>query len=85
MKTRTYKELLIILRDNLKKCIDSYGMCYAINDLFFDDIITEEECNKLNNYLDNNKPRNVRDDSYWLKAGLLKPRIEWLNKQINKL
>jgi hypothetical protein len=60
MKTRSIKELLIILRDNLEYCLKNNeydgGMCAAIisiNDL------SPEETDILKAYLDANKPRNA--------------------------
>ena len=106
MGTRTTKELLIILRDNLEEYFDLYyengGMCLVITDLYGYGIITDDEETILFEYLENNKPRNanIRYKKYkdgggdfalfsnrlhWWKPRAVKPRLKWLNQQINKL
>ena len=81
---RSIKELLIVLRDNLKDYFDLYcnGMCLVIKELYWHDLISEEEESILTNYLEDNKPI---DQMYWFVPGEIEPRLEWLNQQIEKL
>lgn len=98
METRSIKELLIILRDNLTKCIPTHadGLCNAILYLAMYTYISVEERHILTEYLYSHKPRlrckirrivysNTHESLYWWTPGYIKPRLKWLNKQINKL
>mgnify|MGYP001576910159 CR=1 FL=1 len=63
MKTRSIKNLLIIVRDNLKiyfqKDIENGGMCAVIEDLNKEGIISWPEREQLMSYLDNHIPQNA--------------------------
>ena len=104
-KERTTKELLIILRGNLKKLFvkntDNGGMCSVIYDLWILKLISFEERGSLLIYLDDHTPESayVRRIKYggeydrkgykvgrfWWKPRAIKPRIDWLNQQIEML
>lgn len=63
METRSMKELLIILRDNLESCFKKDntlgGMCATITYLKHHLIISVDEEYKLKGYLMDNKPKNA--------------------------
>ena len=89
---RSIKELLIILRDNSKivnKSIEyprlSGGLCKEALHIFNIDIISTSEYITLINYMSSNRPKKTHRFDYWWKKGYWKPRLKWLNEQINKL
>ena len=77
------------------------GICSVIYQLSSYEIISAEEREILLNYLKNNKPpsavkrkkiyKGIVDpygfllEDHWWKPRVVKPRLNWLNKQINKL
>jgi hypothetical protein len=77
------------------------GLCSVIHYLYHNDEITFDERDRLLNYLSDNKPRNakIREKKFvgqcdhegwnlgihWWKPKAVKPRINWLNKQIDKV
>lgn len=90
---RTIKELLEVLLDNTKYY--ATGLCEWAADLKHREIITSEELFVLLHHIERNRPkfswynffRNYDSQSrvfYW-PEGHLKPRIEWIKKQIKKL
>ena len=90
---RPIKELLIILRDNarvestwfgLKQRIGR-GLCSEIAYLKRYAIITNRESCTLVNYMEDNRPSNTLVFDFWWKVRLWKPRLKWLNEQINSL
>ena len=93
MKTRTTKELLIILRDNLEDYLKEGvpGLCLVIDELFYDGIISGQENEILDNYFESNKPayalfrEKQHKDDFWWKPGKIKHRRRWLNQHIDKL
>ena len=79
---------------------DNGGICGVILDLTRHNIISNNEWAILTKYLNDNKTRNAykREKQYpdffggefnlgrhWWKPRAVKPRINWLNKQIDKL
>lgn len=104
-KERTIKELLIILRDNLKKRFaadkENGGMCALVWDLERHNFMSLDERLRLFGYIYENKPKcasrrmikygEVSDRKgfslgrHWWKPRVVKPRIAWLNKQIEML
>ena len=81
---RTEKELLQVLLDN--SSIMDAGLCWLIDDLLRQDIISVKEFLVLENYLYNNKPSNILSlTEFWFPMGEKEPRINWLKEQINKL
>lgn len=90
---RSIKELLILLRDYIKEDKYFIGMCHTYQ---FELDLTADEKDLLRMYLRREYPINFNTvlnvvfssnvfATYWWKAGDKKPRINWLNKQINKL
>ena len=54
---------------------------------YYNNSITIGEYKLIIRYIDNNRPNNLykkRDNAYYWKAGLSKPRIAWLKKHIEK-
>ena len=92
---RPIKELLIILRDNIKQIKPNEGICYVIYSMMCDGVITRREQLILNRYLRDHKPANAFrrekmltlsvDSNYWWTPGSVAPRLRWLNKQIDSL
>ena len=94
---RTINELLIILRDNarvkkswfgLKHNINS-GLCSEIDNLlwnfYFDNTtphVNSMEALVLRDYLCKNRPNGAAQYSFYWSVGLWKPRLKWLNEQI---
>jgi hypothetical protein len=85
---RTYLELLIIVRDHLKTYpldhIMSDGICLVLMDMK----ISFDEKHKVINYIKKYAPKryyNLHDNGYYWPKGETKPRIEWLNTQIERL
>ena len=84
---KNIKELLVITRDqieryfNMGQMVD--GLCLMPHALYTSRLITRGECLNLNMYLHVHLPFREHDDYCW-KAGKVKPRIKWLDKQISK-
>lgn len=88
MKTRTIKELLILLRDYLPENIskDRGGcICHTIIDMWADNVITEEERPKLNVFIKTHVPSDRTSNLYYYPYGELEPRMKFLNKLISEL
>ena len=92
---RPIKELLILLRDNakvdstwfgLKQRIDR-GLCLEARKLCNEGIITRTEWMILVRYMKFHRPNGTCTDTnqFWWRVKLWKPRLHWLNKQINSL
>ena len=90
---RSIKELLIILRDNarvkttwfgLRQRIFS-GLCNEVRYLAKIKLISISESFTLRDYLIENASNNSSISEYWWKPRLWKPRLKWLNEQIDKL
>ena len=85
METRRIHVLLEIMLDN--KDLFYKGLCGWTYALLFADLISSKEAFLLNDYIDNNRPFNLRTifgKSFYWKKGKLDPRIKWLEKHINK-
>ena len=89
-RMRTINELLIILRDNarvkkswfgLRQRIES-GLCYEIGKLEESQIISDDEWAILRRHIYNYAPVCNDISGYRWPIGLWKPRLKWLNKQI---
>lgn len=93
---RSIKELLELMLDN--KDLFNTGLCDWTLKLYLLDIISDEECYLLRQYIISNRPSLynnfrmfyhtiLRDDPeshfYW-KRGDIKPRIKWIKKHIAK-
>ena len=84
MKTRSDKQLLILLRDNIDKL--NTGLCFLITQLHYEGIITEEERDNLQFYLSTHRPIAPKWEHYYFWQPRNKEvRIKWLNEQIDKL
>lgn len=63
-KSRSIRELLIIVRDNLKRLIEkdeeNGGICAVTRDLWQDGLINYYERCRLLDYLDQNKPAEAK-------------------------
>ncbi len=88
---RTEKELLQLMLERQDQF--AKGLCLWVGLLCRANIITYVEYSLLKEYIDNNRPskysslsafKNRRGAYYWNK-GDIKPRIKWINKQIEKL
>lgn len=57
MKTRSINNLLIIVRNHIQnqKSLNS-GICLEIDDLYFNGVITWDECTKLSGFMSKNRP-----------------------------
>jgi hypothetical protein len=91
---RTIKELLILLREELPKRIanyDSGSICWTILRMSDDNMITDEERNKINYFIESKEPDFPSyfyyDDccGFWWPYGELAPRLEFLDKLISEL
>lgn len=93
---RDIKPLLILMRDNLERIFyrqsnfPSKGLCSVNMRLSDYGLITNAEYYKLKDYLMTHKPfwakvRLFFTSPFWWRPGAIRPRMRWLNKQINKL
>ncbi len=84
--TRTIKELLTVMLENQQ--LFRVGLCFWVDYLFRIDIITDDECNNLHNYIGSNKPitlfRIFTSTNYYWKLYDIKPRIKWIKRHIKK-
>ena len=88
---RNIKELLQVMLDNQN--LFKEGLCCWNTELYLSCLITMEERDTLRDYILNNRPSMFssieafvsRNSCYYWKCGDVKPRIKWLNRQINKL
>jgi len=82
-KRATTIELFEVLLEN--KQLFKNGLCIWCTEMRKKDLITHKEYWLLRNYLKENLPKRIYTFSW--EAGLISPRIEWINKQIwiNKL
>jgi hypothetical protein len=79
---RTTKELLIIMKANTD--LFSSGLCYLASNLVNHSIITEDEKDRIWDYIKTHSLNNRWWPYFWQK-GYWKPRLKWLDKQILKL
>jgi len=79
------KILLANLRDYIIEEEDFCGMCVSNAKMVDDKIIKQKEMEFIHGYIHENTPKRFRFKGYWWKFGSKKPRINWLNKQIQKL
>lgn len=91
MKIRTNKELLQVMLNNISIMKNEYtidGLCILVNYLYNVNLINYKEKQKLLNYLKKYLPEKIKsgtNQDYCWKPGLIKPRIKWLEEQIQKL
>ena len=84
---RPIKEILRIIKDNIKCNTEAWEkskfMCILATQLYFDHIITEDECEEVRSYIGDNKPIGEEDFSGgWFPPLETAPRLKWLNDQI---
>lgn len=87
-KTKTIKELLILLRKEVEECRGHVftGMCGRITALNDKNQITQKEYWMLYDYLDDNTPDGCENtNEYWWAKGLKTFRLDWLDEYINDL
>lgn len=80
-------ELLKILRNFLYEYLNDgkeSGLCGAISALFFTKKISSYEKNKLEDLIEYNRPEEARYKIFWWHPGAIQPRINFLNKLIEK-
>ena len=92
MKNRSIKTLLTILRDQIQnKESIGLGICHEISLIRIADLITEAERDKLEIFMNKNRPKrgihyNAKQKQfpYWWPKGQKDSRIAWLNSKIEK-
>lgn len=80
-------ELLKILRDFIYGYLNDgkeSGLCGAISALFFTRKISSYEKNKLKDLIEYNRPEGAIHKIFWWPPGAIQPRIDFLNKLIEK-
>ncbi len=84
MKTRSIKELLIIVRRELRKdkAFDA-GLCWINDSCVYSGLVTVYEGRKIDLFIHENMPIS-RYSSYGWKPGVKSPRLKWLTKEIEK-
>lgn len=80
-RTRSVKTLLKLMLEN--QHLFKHGLCMWLSRLYQADIISSKEYDKVTWYLEANEPAN--NPTYWFEKGDIQPRIEWINKQLEKL
>ena len=90
---RTIKELLTLLRDKadvttycfgLFKKIE-WGLCYEVDELYKYDEINIEEYKELRSHIRVYRPLYFFDNRFGWRPGAWRPRLKWLNKEIERL
>ena len=84
---RSLYKLLLILKQALKEGELETGLCRLTIDLHSDDIISTKECTEILNWIRVTEATNVDNlvkGIYWFEPGLVKPRLEIINKQLSK-
>jgi hypothetical protein len=88
---RKISELLEIVLEELKSNDSHSGLCSVVSTCWYMDLFTGEERIILDCYLINCKPKlriwirkKVYKSNYWWKQWDKAPRIEWLEKRIEK-
>ena len=83
MRTRSDKELLIILRDNIH--LLKTGICFLTRQLCDKGIITEEEQTELLQYINIHRPKMGTFEKYYFwPPREQEPRLHWINQQLKK-
>jgi hypothetical protein len=85
MVTTKVKILLANLRDYIIEEKGFNGMCVSNASMFDNKKISKAKFDLIHSYINDNKPEEHRFKGYWWGVGDKKPRIEWLNEQIEKL
>ena len=90
--SRTIKELLQVLHDDVKKYgVEEHGLCYKVKTLYFaTSTITLDEYWELASYINSNRPKwysslaafRASDTNYFWPKGKVAPRLKWLKNHI---
>ena len=77
------KKVLKLLLNNQDLFVT--GLCDWVENLQKNNLITETELLWIDDYLKNNIP-NSRNYifGFWWKMGIIEPRIQWIEAQLNK-
>lgn len=78
--TKELLELMLAHRDLFRA-----GLCVWADNLWLKKLISDDEYIALRHYIEDNKPNKMFDRGYYWNAGVIAPRIEWINQQIEKL
>lgn len=92
---RTIKELLELLleefelhieivngKEVLKNWENKYGLCYVIDCMKEDEIISLDECIELSNYIYVSRPRLSSRSLWGWRPGIVISRRKWIKKHI---
>ena len=84
IKTRTIKQLLILLRQYIVDQEDFQGLCGESQEMQTRGIITFDEEIILYNYVINNRKGRIYklNTSFWWKPGNKPPRLRWCDAHI---
>ena len=82
-KNRNVKQLLELMLEHQE--LFHAGLCRWALYLHRNYLITEVEYLLLNQYIKENKPEEIFDSIYYFEPCKIAPRIEWIEKQIDKL
>jgi hypothetical protein len=77
---RTTKELLEIMLKNMS--MFKNGLCGLVWALYRENIISAHEYYTLKDVISKGRPKRTFDDEWYWKPGNKKPRVNWINKQI---
>ncbi len=78
---RTIPDLLKVMLENQE--LFYYGLCQWVNTLRKKCIIETCEWGEMREYISKNRP-DKNDTVYYWDIGHLKPRLDWINQQIEK-
>jgi hypothetical protein len=79
--TRDLYTLLLIVKQALKEGRLKTGLCGLVQRLYIEVIITRKEYDLLTDWIENTSFIN-NFDCYWFKNGLVKPRLNIVNKEL---
>ena len=82
---RKLSELLEIVRDDIQSRPLVFGMCNTVLTLYREDVFDQMDSISTIHYLYDNDPLVRYSGAYWWAPGEAEPRINWLNKHIEKL
>lgn len=82
-----YFKSLEIMKSNMleKKIIMEEGMCDYLYQLEKNNILNSYQTSMIHESIVINKPHNTNEDELWWTAGEVEPRINWIDKILNKL
>lgn len=83
MESRSILNLLKVVLDNIDKL--DLGLCFLIENLETDGLITSDEYFILSDYLFESRPVWTNSIGYWWPPGVVETRVTWLNLHIKIL